>query len=90
MPTCNIKICARDSDDIAFPELTPENTISINSELYGVSILEGGMQSGKTSIGIVLQTEDGKFVLAQTSAAILSTLYHALLGAEQRFLENKR
>jgi hypothetical protein len=90
MPTCSIRVCPKDQTETAFPELTRENTLSIDAELYGVSILEAGMQSGKTSIGIVLQMPDGKFVLAQTSAAILSMLYHALVGAEQRFEENKK
>jgi len=89
MQTCNIKICPKDQTEPAFPELKPENTLLADAELYGIAILQGGMQSGKTSIGIALKTPDGKFILAQTSAAILSTIYHALVGAEQRFMDEK-
>lgn len=89
MPMCKIKVCPKNQTEPAFPELTEQNTILHESELYGVAFLEGGMQSGNTSIGIVIKTHDDKFILVQTSAAILQTIYHALYGAEQRFLENK-
>lgn len=89
MPFCKIVVCAEDNTDPAFPELTPDNTIDVRSQIYGMSILENGMVNGKTSIAIVIKTSDGKFVLAETSAAIFDMMHSALAGAEQRFLENK-
>lgn len=71
----------------AFPEITDENYLIPGkmAGFHGVSILEGGMASGKTSIGIVLQLPDGKYVMSEISADMWRTITAAIDGAEESF-----
>lgn len=50
-----------------------------------VGILEGGMQSGETSVGFIGELQDGSLVFMETSAAILDGIAQAVKGADQRF-----
>jgi len=50
-----------------------------------VGILEGGMQSGATSIMFCLDMPDGTVAMSQCSAKQLRALAKVLEGAEQRF-----
>lgn len=52
-----------------------------------VGILEGGMQSGKTSLMILLQDGD-KVYYAEMSANHFEALGHAVRGAQERFGDN--
>lgn len=51
-------------------------------------ILEAGMSSGKTSVSFGLTDMDGKYYIAQTSAAILEVLLAAIKGAEANWREH--
>lgn len=84
----NIIIKTIDDKDPAFPQVTPENYVG-ESILESVSILQHGMTSGKTSIGLLIKLPDGKYVVAQTSAGLLDMIWHAWQGAEQRFEDIK-
>lgn len=87
MPMLNIRIARKSQKEPAFPEITDKNFVE-KLELYGASILEGGMTSGKTSIGFVVKDAHGGFYMLETSAAIIDGLYHAIKGAEQNWKEN--
>ena len=41
--------------------------------VYAITALEAGMISGKPSVGFVVKTKDGNFILAQTSMEIFLT-----------------
>lgn len=77
----------KEDQEPAWKDLNPENTSE--GTLDGFSILEGGMESGKTSVALKIALPDGKFVLVQTSADIFRALAGSLEGAEQRFLGKK-
>lgn len=77
-----------DDLDPAFPQVTPENYAG-ECTLESVSILEHGMASGKTSIGLLIKLSDGSYTVAQASAALLDMIWHTLQGAEQRFADIK-
>jgi len=84
MPHLDIRICDKGQLTPAFHE--PEYENIPEGELLGAAILEGGMSSGKTSIGFIVESEGRKF-LVQTSADILNGLMAAVRGAEQRWKE---
>ena len=86
MPSLRIVIRRKDDNEPAFPELNIEDTPE--AHIYGSVILEHGMSSGKTSVGFVIEKQDGEKVLVQTSAAIIDALYHAIKGAEFHWQEN--
>lgn len=56
---------------------------------FTVCILEGGMQSGATSLLFALKFEDGSASVAEMSGKHLEALYKAYLGAQERFKKNK-
>jgi hypothetical protein len=87
MPQINIRTQdLKDKFKPLFPEYTGSNTILLELESFG--ILEGGMESGKTSVALFLRANDIVF-LAETSAEIFRSMAAALEGAEARFLENQ-
>lgn len=88
MPYLKIVILEKDKTDVAFPEVNPKNFAG-ELQLTGASILEGGMESGSTSVGFLLEGPDGKHYFAQQSAEIIMMLAHAIQGAEVRFATNK-
>lgn len=50
-------------------------------------ILEGGMQSGLSSVAIKLTRPDGTYVLGETSLRLMAGALGALLGAAERWGE---
>jgi len=50
-----------------------------------MAIVEGGMKSGKASVGLHTVLPDGTHVVIETSAEIFKGLAAALAGAEERF-----
>lgn len=45
----------------------------VEGEMTTILVLSGGMGSGRPSIGIAIETPDGKIVLGQTSLSLLLT-----------------
>lgn len=86
MPYLKIKICRANETEPAFPFVKAENFAG-ELELVGLSILERGMTSGKTAIGLLLHS-GGAYFMAQTSAEILRSAAAALEGAEINWKEN--
>lgn len=84
MLTLNIKI-SEIGDPPVFPELAGK--IKVGS-FHSVTIMEGGMQSGATSLYFLVNTPNG-IVAVETSGALLEGLHSALQGANQRFKEKK-
>lgn len=58
-------------------------------EFEGVTIMEGGMQSGATSLAFKLVDKNGNQYWAEMSALLLQTLTSTLNGAEERFQDDK-
>ena len=76
-----IRIARRGDKKLLFPELKP----TMQGEITHAGILEGGMVSGKTSIGLVGKTIDGQYAFMEMSADMLQSLAAAARGAEERF-----
>ncbi len=82
MPQCSIKVQLKTD-----PPATIDNlkVPYVRGELDTMVILEGGMQSGKTSVALHIITASGESVIVETSAAILEGIAATLKGAEMRF-----
>ncbi len=65
-----------------------QNLTWTKGELEHFIILEGGMVSGASSIMMHVKTQGGIDVIVETSVAMMDALYHAMLGAEERFKNN--
>lgn len=87
MPFLSIKPFRKSDPGPAWPDITDKNFVE-SLELERATIVEKGMQSGKTSIGLALKDKHGGYYYAETSAEILETLYASLKGAEQYWREN--
>lgn len=83
----NILIKTLDDTEPSWPDMTNSN--SVVGQLQGASILEGGMESGKSSVGFRIALPDGKYALVETSSELLKNLHAVLLGAEARFADLK-
>lgn len=68
---------------VLFPELKDKFQADLNPKK--MSILEGGMESGKTSIMLFMEDESGNIYTLQMSADMLNTINAAAQGAVQRF-----
>lgn len=66
-----------------FPEFIGHPIKNAEPQTFG--ILEGGMQSGATSVGMHLRLDDGTLVFFQMSAPMFRQLADALTGAELRW-----
>lgn len=53
-------------------------------------ILQGGMESGKTSVSFQISMPDGKQVIVQTSGDLLRGLVGAISGNEWRWAQEAR
>jgi len=82
--TIQIKISA-----LGDPPIFTEHKDAIDAKIIVFSILEGGMQSGKTSCGIFFEM-DGKKGFAQLSAEMFESLSAAVRGAVERFETPKK
>lgn len=71
------------------PALTqiPIETKTVVGDLERMVIIEGGMQSGATSIAFQVKMPDGSYVIAETTAKLFRAMAGTLEGAEQRFSE---
>lgn len=72
-------------DPPSFPELSGK--LAHEGRLQHVAILQGGMESGRTSVSFFVTLPDGKVVLAQLSADLLKGVVSAINGAEERWKE---
>lgn len=64
-------------------DVHPEDIIE--AENLTIGILEGGMQSGKTSLMFCHEHKDGTVSVAQCSGVNLEQLYAVFKGAKHRF-----
>lgn len=86
-----LKITVKEKSDTtpSFPEITDENK---GGELIldKACILEGGMESGRPSIGFLLiDPATGKHYVAQTSPDLLDVVVGVLRGFELRLIGSK-
>ena len=65
-------------EDGSLPELMDK--VVHRGELYAVSGLSGGMESGKPSVGLTIEMPDGSMVFAETSLLMLQTIAAAMKG----------
>lgn len=70
--------------------LFPEFDTFTCSEVTHACVLEGGMTSGATSIGIITAADGKNAICVEMSLVDLQQLYHAAMGADARFIEKKR
>lgn len=87
MPELKIRI-GRVGDPPLFPELAARLVGRL--EFVGAGVLEGGMASGRTSVGFMLADENGNVYLAETSAALVDCLDAAIKGAEIRWAREEK
>ena len=83
MIVTDIRIQAKSDQDKGplFPEISPKQ----NGKIIKMGILEAGMASGKTSVALIMEMDDGTHIAAETSAAIFLGMAAAVRGACQRF-----
>lgn len=63
----------------AWPELSaPDAKVHHTNKPIGVTALAGGMQSGKPSVALRIDLDDGAVVIAETSLALFLTAADAL------------
>ena len=72
------------SNGIPIKEGISKETV-VNCPEITFAILEGGMQSGKTSCMFILENGDGKHYVAECSAEMFETMAGAVKGAKERF-----
>lgn len=84
-----IKIMVKEKTDKtpSHPELVGKEIITL--QLESMVILEGGMQSGATSVTFMLIGPDGKHYHVETSSVLFQNMNAALCGAEIRFHNKK-
>lgn len=82
MINVTIKIARKNDPGPMFPEMVGK---TVEGHLESIGILEGGMQSGKTSLVFNMKLPDGSYVMAQMSAGIAGLVAGAVRGAEERF-----
>lgn len=86
MPNVNIIVHRKNDPDPALHFDVKEVTMV---RLEKMIIVEGGMESGKTSVAFILQDPDGKVLIAETSGALLHGMESALRGFELKLLDEK-
>jgi hypothetical protein len=66
--------------DKAWPDIKDRHIIHLGNDAppIGLTVLEGGMASGKPSVAIRLDLPDGRIVVAETSLALLETSIKAI------------
>jgi hypothetical protein len=72
----------------AFPEIEVNDKKIYDLAVQKVSVLQGGMKSGKTSIGLISEAY-GSVIMMQLSADQLEMIYAAVRGAEMRWAEQQ-
>lgn len=77
-----IRVGEKEDTEALFPEVTKVTEGVLNK----MGILEAGMQSGRTSVSLIVQVGD-EHVLAQISAGQFMQMAAAVRGAAARFGE---
>lgn len=87
MNVLTIRIQSKADADAGMPAIEGVNNVDqvVQHPKVTVAILEGGMESGKTSLMIALQGNGDKVQIAEISAAAFEGLIGAFRGAQQRF-----
>lgn len=90
MQLLKVKIGRKDQKEPLFNN--PEYDFVGESGILGISILEGGMESGKAAIGIIIELPpelgSKKSTLIQITENNFMALYNVLQGAKQNWEEN--
>lgn len=84
MPSIKIVVRTKEDKGLALPDIVGD---TVEATLVSFVILEGGMQSGKSSVALHIKLPDGTDAIAETSADIFRSMAGALKGAEERFAE---
>lgn len=87
MSVIKIKICRKSQTEPAFHEVM-EGEFAGELRIHGVAILEHGMESGRTSIGIAMQGADQKWYMTQIPLNMLEGVISAARGAEKHWTAN--
>jgi hypothetical protein len=82
-----IKSARKSATEPAFPEITEEN-FKGELEVDGIVLLEKGMASGKTSVGIKLKDKEGKYYMTQMSLEQFHYITSAAKGSEEFWKNN--
>jgi hypothetical protein len=61
------------------------NKAIIQGRITTCSVLEAGTTNKRTSVGLVIETEDGKVIFAETTARCFITAAAGVKGAMERF-----
>lgn len=80
MQSIRIQVRGKDDAEPCFPEFNN----AAEGSLGGIAILEAGMVSGKTSVGVIVLGPKGP-VLTELSAEAFLTIAAAVKGAMARF-----
>ncbi len=82
MPVVDVKI-VRNGDRAPWPDIADAAapTAVVHDGRWQVALLEGGMASGKPSVALRLDLEDGRTVISQTSLEGLIATLAAARGA---------
>ncbi len=84
MPMIKIKILT--AQELAGDKIVADFSKHIPIEITTFYIMEGGMTSGKTSVYLEANDQEGKLYAFVTSADIFRGMAGSLQGAEERFL----
>jgi hypothetical protein len=85
----NVTIHIKSKTDPGPAVKTRDGSTAIIAKLTDFVILEGGMQSGKTSVAIFFDLADGTQCFAETSGEIFNGMAVTLKGANE-FFESKQ
>jgi len=66
--------------DAAWKDLQDKSKYIVGGKLTHLATLAGGMQSGRPSVGIRIETEDGKTVFCELSLRLFQAANAAFLG----------
>lgn len=83
MQHVKVRIIEKNNPEPAFPEYAAKNPEE--AKLAGVAILEKGTECGNSSLGFVIETDDGKVYFARVTGRIFRSLADAHRGACKRW-----
>ena len=86
MPTVEVTIRRKSQPGHAWPDIREMNLIG-ELTLERALILEGGLETGGTSITFALKDGNGEYFYALTSGGIIDYLHTALKNAERDWRE---
>lgn len=85
MMLTNVRIQRKADPRPAFPEIADKTVIECSLER--VAILEGGCDSGRSSLGLMIDMPDGRICWVQVSAGMWDMISGLLRGARQSWGE---